>query len=137
MKISVKSFQNQKKHSRRQDFEPCYIRNGAIYAMRRDVIVKMKNREGNISAPFIMPIEKSINIDEKFDLEIARLMCENGMNKNFPSKKKNFNTIYKFKNQKKIKLLVTAPLHFLESTKDELNKKYDLIVLKHDEKKIC
>ena len=119
-----KEFPESKKHSRRQDFEPCYIRNG----------VKMKNREGNISAPFIMPIEKSINIDEKFDLEIARLMCENGMNKNFPSKK-NFNTIYKFKNQKKIKLLVTAPLHFLESTKDELNKKYDLIVLKHDEKK--
>ena len=130
-----KEFPESKKHSRRQDFEPCYIRNGAIYAMRRDVIVKMKNREGNNSAPFIMPIEKSINIDEKFDLKMARTMCENGMNKNFPSKK-NFNIIYKFKNNRKPKLLVTAPLHFLDSTKGELNKKYDLIVLKHDEKKI-
>ena len=37
-----KEYKESKFHSRRQDFEPCFIRNGAIYAMRRDVIIKKK-----------------------------------------------------------------------------------------------
>ena len=32
--------------SRRQDLEPCYIRNGAIYAMTRDFIVERFSRNG-------------------------------------------------------------------------------------------
>ena len=36
-----------------------------------------------------MPQNKSINIDEKFDLEMASLLIKNGYCKNIPSKSKN------------------------------------------------
>ena len=38
--------------SRRQDFEPSYIRNGAIYSMTRHCILKLKSRWGKKSFPY-------------------------------------------------------------------------------------
>ena len=52
--------------SRRQDFEPSYIRNGAIYSMTRDCILKLKSRWGIKSFPHLMPDQKSVNIDTKY-----------------------------------------------------------------------
>jgi len=57
--------------SRRQDLEPCYIRNGAIYAMTRDCIVEMFSRNGDVSRPYIMDEFVSVNIDSKVDLATA------------------------------------------------------------------
>ena len=47
---------------------------------------------GDKSFPLIMPQNKSINIDEKFDLEMASLLIKNGHCKNLPQKVKS-NTI--------------------------------------------
>ncbi len=60
--------------SRRQDLEPCYIRNGAIYAMTRDCIVKSFSRVGNVSRPYIMEETASVNIDTEIDLKLARIL---------------------------------------------------------------
>ena len=58
--------------SRRQDLEPCYIRNGAIYAMTRDCIVKEFSRNGSVSRPYIMDELVSVNIDSMIDLVTAK-----------------------------------------------------------------
>lgn len=58
--------------SRRQDLEPCYIRNGAIYAMTRDCIIKEFSRNGKISRPYIMDELVSVNIDSMIDLVTAK-----------------------------------------------------------------
>ena len=72
------------KHSRRQDLEPCYIRNGAIYAMTRSCLFVQDSRQGSNHMPFIMKEDKSLNIDHKFDLLIAKNLIENGQCNNKP-----------------------------------------------------
>ena len=57
--------------SRRQDLEPCYIRNGAIYAMTRDCIVEKFSRNGAVSRPYVMDDLVSVNIDSMIDLVTA------------------------------------------------------------------
>ena len=47
--------------SRRQDLPRCYVRNGSIYAMKRDLIVKKFSRKGKISLPHVMDSTSSIN----------------------------------------------------------------------------
>ena len=60
--------------SRRQDLEPCYIRNGGIYSMKRDTLMKEKTRHGKVSRPYVMEDKYSINIDSEMDLKIAEVM---------------------------------------------------------------
>jgi D-3-phosphoglycerate dehydrogenase / 2-oxoglutarate reductase len=121
--------------SRRQDFEACYIRNGAIYSMSRKCIMEFKSRNGKKSFPFIMNGKKSINIDEKFDLEIASLLIENGYCKNQPKViKKNEIVTQKF-NTKKKNILITAPISFLKNKKELLQKKFNCKFIERPNKK--
>jgi len=60
--------------SRRQDLEPCFIRNGAIYAMTRDCIVNKFSRHGDICRPYIMDEKSSINIDTILDFKLAEIL---------------------------------------------------------------
>ena len=65
------------------------------------------------SIPYIMPDEKSINIDTKFDFLIAKMLIENGKCNNFPHKFFNFKKTF---NEKKIEsnlFLVISPTDFL------------------------
>lgn len=62
--------------SRRQDLEPCYIRNGAIYAMTRDCIVEKFSRNGSVSRPYIMEELESVNIDSMIDLVTAKAIMK-------------------------------------------------------------
>ena len=117
--------------SRRQDFEPSYIRNGAIYAMTRECILKKKSRWGSKSYPYIMPDFKSVNIDTKFDLLLSELLIKNGFCRNKPLIKKK---IIKKINNKKNKILITTTTSFLESFKEDLINKYDCIFAEGIEK---
>lgn len=56
---------------RRQEFEPVYVRNGAVYITRRDLIMEGGRIVGDKPLGYIMPRERSVNIDEPFDLELA------------------------------------------------------------------
>ena len=63
--------------SRRQDLTPpAYIRNGSIYAMTWEQINVKGSRYDKDTVPYIMPEERTINIDEPIDLELARIMLK-------------------------------------------------------------
>ena len=63
--------------SRRQDLKPdAYIRNGSIYSMRRDILEKRIRTGAPDSRAYIMPRERSVNIDEPMDLHIASVLME-------------------------------------------------------------
>lgn len=57
--------------SRRQDFEPAYLRNGAIYLSKRQIVMEQHSLYGKNSRPYIMPADRSVNIDEEIDLQMA------------------------------------------------------------------
>ena len=64
--------------SRRQDLKPdAYIRNGSIYVLNRDKLMKEGIRFGSKnSRPYIMPPEKFVNIDNEIDMHLAELMIK-------------------------------------------------------------
>jgi CMP-N-acetylneuraminic acid synthetase len=67
----------EKEGTRRQDYSPdAYMRNGAIYLTRRDVIMNKSSIWGDSITPFIMPEERSVNIDSLMDLKLAEMLIE-------------------------------------------------------------
>jgi len=60
----------------RQMLTPVYIRNGAIYATKRDVLVNQNTFKGNDCRPYIMPEERSINIDSELDFLLAEAVLK-------------------------------------------------------------
>jgi N-acylneuraminate cytidylyltransferase/CMP-N,N'-diacetyllegionaminic acid synthase len=65
----------EKLESRRQDLRPpAYIRNGSIYAMTWEQINVKGTRYDKNTVPYIMSEERTINIDEPIDLELARIL---------------------------------------------------------------
>lgn len=57
---------------RRQDLIPVYRPNGAIYVCRASVILAGKSWYGDDTIAYEMPRERSLDIDEHWDLEVAR-----------------------------------------------------------------
>lgn len=55
----------------RQGLPPVFHRNGAIYAFRRALIDEQGTLIGPDTRPYIMPRERSINIDDELDLAFA------------------------------------------------------------------
>ena len=59
--------------SQRQSLYPkSFIRNGAIYMMKVKSFEKSKSLKFGKIKPYVMPIERSINIDNALDLELAK-----------------------------------------------------------------
>ena len=56
---------------RRQDFPPVYVRNGAIYIAERGLVLEERRIRDDRSRLYLMPRERSINIDEPGDFEEA------------------------------------------------------------------
>lgn len=54
--------------SRRQDFPDVYLRNGAIYAVRWDVLMEQRSFYGSKVCAYVMPRERSINVDTELDM---------------------------------------------------------------------
>ena len=64
-------------NARRQDLTPpAYVRNGSIYAMTYKQIVNKKLRIGKDVRPYIMSADRTINIDEPRDLELAKIILK-------------------------------------------------------------
>jgi len=55
----------------RQSLPDIFIVNGALYMMRRDVLVKQDSFKGNSSVAYVMDQEKSANIDVMADMIVA------------------------------------------------------------------
>jgi len=65
----------EKEGTRRQEYQPpAYMRNGAIYLTRRDGLLENDSIWGQIIRPYIMPEERSVNIDNEMDFLIAEQM---------------------------------------------------------------
>jgi len=64
--------------TRRQDAPNIYRLNGAIYVTYRDVIMEHNRVMGNDTRPFIMPLERSIDIDNDLDFRLAELQIRRG-----------------------------------------------------------
>ena len=64
----------EKLESRRQDLKPnAYVRSGSIYAMSRRYVMNEKRYFSGKSLAYILPSERTINIDDKNDLIIAKI----------------------------------------------------------------
>lgn len=64
----------EKEGTRRQDYQPAaYMRNGSIYLTRRDVIMNDGSIWGKEICPYVMPEERSLNIDSEQDLKLVDL----------------------------------------------------------------
>ena len=65
----------EKEGTRRQDYDPpAYMRNGAIYLTRRDVLMERSSIWGERIRPLPMPAERSHSIDTEMDLKLADLL---------------------------------------------------------------
>ena len=65
----------EKEGTRRQDCHPpAYIRNGAVYLTRRDIIMNANSIWGKVIRPYVMPPERSVNIDGELDLKLAEAL---------------------------------------------------------------
>ena len=58
----------------RQALPPAYIRNGSIYLIKRDVLIKEEQLIGKKCLGMVMSDEESINIDSPLDLKLAELL---------------------------------------------------------------
>jgi D-3-phosphoglycerate dehydrogenase / 2-oxoglutarate reductase len=122
-----KEYPEDLKGSRRQDFETSYIRNGSIYLVTRKSLFSHNSRNGGNHFPFVMSEEKSLNIDNKFDLEVAKLLIENDYCKNKPQIIKKNEILEK---QKKVNLLVTLDLDYIPKIKEQLCKNFNCFFVK-------
>ena len=69
------SFSEKKEGQNRQELRDAYIKNGAIYLFNK----KNLNRntiKGKKALAMIMPRNLSVNIDDKYDLEIAKFFLK-------------------------------------------------------------
>ncbi len=64
--------------TRRQDLKPdAYIRNGAIYAVRRDLLMEHNSRYGTEnSRPYIFDPGRSVNVDTEIDFLVAETLLD-------------------------------------------------------------
>jgi len=61
----------------RQQLKPdAYIRNGAIYAVKRDLLAKGSRYGQKESRPYIMPATRSVNVDTEVDLIMAEILLK-------------------------------------------------------------
>lgn len=66
----------EKEHLRRQDLKELYALNGAIYIVKRDLLMKSDTLVGPRNYGYMMPKERSIDIDDEFDLKMAEFFWE-------------------------------------------------------------
>jgi CMP-N-acetylneuraminic acid synthetase len=61
--------------TRRQEYDPpAYMRNGAIYLTRRDVLVERGSIWGDVIRPYVMPEDRSVSIDTELHLKLVDLL---------------------------------------------------------------
>ena len=63
----------------RQDLPAVYLRNGAVYACKRNVLMNDNSFKGRDSRPYIMSEEESVNIDSVLDLRLADIILKEKM----------------------------------------------------------
>jgi len=63
--------------TRRQDYRPeAFMRNGAIYISRRDVLMERDSIWGDVIHPYVMPQERSYSVDSMRDFLLVELAMQ-------------------------------------------------------------
>lgn len=62
--------------SRRQDAETVVTPNGAIYLVQTEWFLRNRSFIGSDTRPCLMPVQRSLDIDEPADLEYLRYLCD-------------------------------------------------------------
>lgn len=60
----------------RQSLPKTFIVNGAFYLFKRDSFMKNKSFKGKYSIPYVMPKERSVNIDSPIDFDLANIILK-------------------------------------------------------------
>lgn len=61
--------------TQRQEYDPpAFMRNGAVYLTKRDVLMDQHSIWGKNIRPYIMPPERSIGVDNVLDMKLVELM---------------------------------------------------------------
>jgi CMP-N-acetylneuraminic acid synthetase len=68
--------ENRLAYPRRQDFPPALALNGALYLIRPQVLREQRTFLPARTCPYIMPAARSLDIDDSWDLHLARLIME-------------------------------------------------------------
>lgn len=63
---------------RRQDLPPAYFENGAIYLTKRSVLLERRTFVPENTVPYIMPAERSLQIDDAWDLRLIEMVVGGG-----------------------------------------------------------
>jgi len=67
----------EKEGTRRQDYQPpAYMRNGAIYLVRRDVLMERGSIWGDVIRPYVMPSDRSVSVDTELDLKLVEILMQ-------------------------------------------------------------
>ena len=66
-----------KEYLRRQTLKPAYAQNGAIFLIRQDILLKEKTLYASTVFPYIMPQERSLEVDDSWDMYLADLIMRN------------------------------------------------------------
>lgn len=61
-------------YKRQQDLPPIYVLNGALYLVRRDVLLKRRTFYSDDTVGYVMPEERSLDIDTPWDMHVAELI---------------------------------------------------------------
>lgn len=66
---------DEKEGTRRQDYTPpAFMRNGAIYITRRDVLMEKNSIWGDVIRPYVMPQERSVGVDSELDMKLVEML---------------------------------------------------------------
>jgi CMP-N,N'-diacetyllegionaminic acid synthase len=63
-----------KEYVKRQDLPKCYLLNGAVYVAETNWLLKTKNFRSEETVGYIMPIDRSVDIDCEMDFKFCELI---------------------------------------------------------------
>lgn len=70
----VEYFKNENGFKNRQDIEKAYIPNGAIFILKYSLIKNKYSYYSENTHPYIMPLNRSADIDTQFDFDLAEFL---------------------------------------------------------------
>ena len=75
----MKSYLGTNSSVARQSLPEVYSLNGAFYLIQRDTLMTKRTLIPDKTLPFVMPPERSINLDTRLDLHILEALIEKGV----------------------------------------------------------
>jgi len=69
-----------REYARRQELPPAYVLNGAVYLARAQMLLEQRTYYARDTYAYVMPRERSLDIDSAWDLHVAELLLRERKN---------------------------------------------------------